>query len=138
MTLMATFALSAEVEGRAHYSEIPGVDTPAIVGSLSIDSQALPRPTPPLMRISLYFYDELATPARADTLGAAPARAVLKADDEVTIVKNSLAGIRYPPEWLEQYLGRTGRVLWTTADGAMVRLDTTATWFPYAELEATS
>ena len=51
------------------------------------------------------------------------------------IVKNRLAGIHQPPEWLEQYLGRTGTVLWTTAGGAMVKLDNEATWFPYAELE---
>ena len=53
----------------------------------------------------------------------------------VVIVKNRLAGIHQPPEWLEQYLGREGRILWTTAGGAMVQLDKQATWFPYAELE---
>jgi len=135
MALMATFALSGETEGKAHYAEIPGGDRPAIVGTISIDSQTLPKPTPPLLRISLYFYDNA---ARSDISGEPPARRVLKAGDEVTIVKNSQAGTRYPPEWLEQYLGHSGHVLWTTADGAMVALGRSATWFPYAELEAAS
>ena len=56
----------------------------------------------------------------------------------VVIVKNRLAGIHQPPEWLEQYLGHEGRILWTTAGGAMVQLDKQATWFPYAELEVKS
>ena len=55
---------------------------------------------------------------------------------KVTIVKNTTAGTKYPPEWLAQYLGRTGAVLWTTPEGAMVRLGEGATWFPYAELTA--
>jgi hypothetical protein len=55
----------------------------------------------------------------------------------VTIVKNTRAGAKYPPEWLEQYLGRTGKVLWTTTGGAMVKLDDEATWFSYAELDVT-
>jgi hypothetical protein len=37
---------------------------------------------------------------------------------------------------LAQYLGKTGVVLWTTDDGAMVQLAGGATWFPYEELEA--
>ena len=135
MALMATFALSGEAEGKAHYVEISGGDRSAIVGTLSIDSQALPKPTPPLLRISLYFYDNA---ARSDISGVPPVRRVLEAGDDVTIVKNSQAGTRYPPEWLEQYLGHTGRILWTTADGAMVALGDSATWFPYAELEAAS
>lgn len=134
MALMATFALSEEAEGRALYAEIPGGDS-SVVGTLSIDSQALPTPIPPLLRISLYFYDKA---PRADILGAAEVQKVLKAGDEVKIVKNTLTGTRYPPEWLEQYLGRTGHILWTTPDGAMVRLGNAATWFPYAELEAAS
>jgi hypothetical protein len=52
----------------------------------------------------------------------------------VEIVKNRLAGIHQPPEWLEQYLGKRGTVLWTTVGGAMVELESGATWFPYAEL----
>jgi hypothetical protein len=133
MALMATFALSGEAEGKAHYAEIPGGDRPAIVGTLSINLESLPKPPPPLLRISLYFYDNA---ARGDVSGALPTRRVLKAGDQVTIVKNSQAGTRYPPEWLEQYLGHAGRILWTTADGAMVALGDSATWFPYAELEA--
>jgi hypothetical protein len=77
------------------------------------------------------------TPARAPHGTPKPAAApteALATGDQAKIVKNALAGTKYPPEWLEQYLGRTGKVLWTTAGGAMVELDHEATWFPYAEL----
>ena len=66
-----------------------------------------------------------------------PPRDALKVSDKVKIIKDRDSGIRYPPEWLEQYLGRTGRILWTTAGGAMVKLERGATWFPYNELERT-
>ena len=59
----------------------------------------------------------------------------LKVGDKVLIVKDRDSGVRYPPEWLEQFVGRTGRILWITADGAMVMLEDGATWFPYKELE---
>lgn len=54
----------------------------------------------------------------------------------VEVVKSRVSGVKNPPEWLEQYVGRTGVVLWTTADGAMVDLDTDITWFSYEELES--
>jgi hypothetical protein len=53
----------------------------------------------------------------------------------VTIVKNLLGGVASPPEWLEQFLGRTGTVLWTSESGAMVDLPDGASWFRHAELE---
>ena len=59
----------------------------------------------------------------------------LRKGSTVEIVKNRLAGIHQPPEWLEQYLGRVGTVLWTTVGGAMVKLDDEASWFPYGELK---
>ena len=39
-----------------------------------------------------------------------PPRDALKVSDKVKIIKDRDSGIRYPPEWLEQYLGRTGRI----------------------------
>jgi len=65
---------------------------------------------------------------------AAPGGASLSTGSKVTIIKNEMAGVNYPPEWLAQYLGNTGVVLWITHDGAMVQLAGGATWFPYAEL----
>ena len=56
--------------------------------------------------------------------------------DRVEVIKSRVSGVKNPPEWLEQYVGRTGVVLWTTADGAMVDLGADAIWFSYEELES--
>jgi hypothetical protein len=131
MALMATFALSKEDEGRAHYAEIPGAEGAAILGTLSIDLAALPRPTPAVVRIALYLYDTPLPTGHHEATVEAP---IPRPGDEVIIVKNAMAGTRYPPEWLEQYLGKSGKVLWITPHGAMVGLEQGATWFPFAEL----
>lgn len=112
---------------------------PPIIGTLDIERWALPEPVPSEMRVTLEFRRE----ARAAGEGtraarserAAASRARLSTGDKVTIIKNTMAGAKYPPEWLAQYLGKTGVVLWTTPDGAMVQLVGGATWFLYAELK---
>jgi hypothetical protein len=66
-----------------------------------------------------------------------PAATQVQPGSQVTIVKSRIAGAKYPPEWLDQFLGKKGTVLWVTEKGAMVRIGTDATWFAYPELEAT-
>jgi hypothetical protein len=144
MTLITTLTLTDETEAGARYAETPREDGPPVLGTLSVQKWALPKPTPSAIRVVLEFY-EAAQPAPARPAPPRPSAAatrrtyaaedVLQRGATVTIVKNRLSGIHQPPEWLEQYLGRTGKVLWTTAGGAMVKLDSEATWFPYAELE---
>jgi hypothetical protein len=53
----------------------------------------------------------------------------------VKIVKSRVSGVKNPPVWLEQHLGKTGVVLWTTGDGADVDLGGEAVWFAFDELE---
>jgi len=144
MTLMATLTLVYETKDNAHYAESPGDDETALLGTVSVQKWALPKPAPSTIRLSLEPYEiERPSPAArppgaatdADAVtGAGATASALRKGATVEIVKNRLAGIHQPPEWLEQYLGKRGTVLWTTVGGAMVKLDSGATWFPYAEL----
>jgi hypothetical protein len=139
MTLITTLTLIHETEDSAHYAESPGEGRSPLLGTVSVQKWALPRPTPSTIRLTLESY-EARRPSEsrssADTAHVADAgEYVLRKGAMVTIVKNRIAGVHQPPEWLEQYLGRKGTVLWTTAGGAMVKLDKEATWFPYAELK---
>lgn len=139
MTLMATLTLVDETEDSVQYAEQPKGDKPPVIGAISVQRWAVPKPAPSTIRVTLDFYEATRpAPSRpsAETIHATHrAEDVLHQGDTVTIVKNTVAGIKYPPEWLKQYLGRTGTILWTTAGGAMVKLDDEATWFPYAELK---
>lgn len=138
MTLVTTLTLIHETEDSAHYAEGPGEDRHPLLGTLSLQKWALPSPTPRAIRMVLESYDPAPPPSRPPRVATGRPDAVegaLKKDVAVRIVKNRLADIHQPPEWLEQYLGRKGTVLWTTVGGAMVKLDDQATWFPYAELE---
>lgn len=138
MTLVTTLTLIHETEDNAHYAESPGDDRYPLLGTLSVQKWALPKPTPSTLRLTLEAY-ETERPSQSPPASGAAARIdleddVLRKGAAVKIVKNRTAGIHQPAEWLEQYLGREGTVLWTTAGGAMVKLDKEATWFPYAEL----
>ena len=138
MTLITTLVLVHETEDAAHYAERPGSDEHPLLGTVSVHKWALPKPTPSTIRLALESYEveqvsSSGQPAR-ETTGTGKSASPLSKGATVEIVKNRLAGIHQPPEWLEQYLGRTGTVLWTTVGGAMVKLDNEATWFPYAEL----
>jgi hypothetical protein len=138
MTLITNLILISETEESAHYAESPGKDQYPLLGTVSVHKWALPQPAPTAVRITLEPY-EVTQPSVSHPPADAVHRtcadeALLREEAKVTIVKNRLARINQPPEWLEQYLGRTGTVLWTTAGGAMVKLDDEATWFPYAEL----
>ena len=137
MAIKVSLHLLGDSDGRTHYAEEVAEDQTPCVGSVSIDSAALPSPAPPVIEMSLVFAEVAAGQAPKVDLSRfiPPPRDALKVSDKVKIIKDRDSGIRYPPEWLEQYLGRTGRILWTTAGGAMVKLERGATWFPYNELE---
>jgi hypothetical protein len=138
MTLVTTLTLIHETEDSAHYAERPGDDRYPLLGTVSVQKWALPKPIPSTIRLTLEAYQAERPPQSPPAVGAAAQigldDGVLRKGMTVRIVKNRTGGIHQPPEWLEQYLGREGIVLWTTAGGAMVKLENEATWFPYAEL----
>ena len=138
MVLSIVLLLDEATDTSVRYVEQTG-GKPPVIGTLVIERWALPEQVPPEMRVTLEFPREV----RATGEGmrahvserAAASRASLTTGSKVTIVKNTVAGLKYPPEWLAQYLGKSGVVLWTTHDGAMVQLAGGATWFLYAELK---
>jgi hypothetical protein len=136
MTLIATLLLVHETKDSAHYAERPEDEECPLLGTVSVQKWALPKPTPPNLRLTLEPYEDErpTTTARAE-LVEGESTTPLHKGATVEVVKNRLAGVHQPAEWLEQFLGRTGTILWTTAGGAMVKLDDEATWFPYAELK---
>ena len=139
MTLITTLTLVHETKDAAHYAERPGDEEYPLLGTVSVQKWALPKPTPTTIRLVLESYDMEPVASVAPRPTAASDAdldvSALRKGVAVEIIKNRLAGIHQPPEWLGQYLGRTGSVLWTSAGGAMVQLDDQASWFPYAELK---
>lgn len=139
MYLMLPFALEQEDEETATYEEQVESGRPSVIGTISVNKSVLSTPLPSVVRITLSYYEE--RPVLTDTPESTLARRAAfsekapEAGDEVTIVKSRLGKLASPPEWLEQFLGKTGTVLWTSALGAMVDLSGSATWFSYAELE---
>ena len=138
MYLTLSFTLAEEDEETAAYEEQVEGGKPSVIGTISLRKSAFTTPLPPVLRISLSYH--AAGPALSQPPGSTPSpRAVpskaLEAGDTVTVIKNQQATVTSPPEWLEQYLGKAGIVLWTTPSGAMVDLTSSVTWFPYAELE---
>jgi hypothetical protein len=137
MVLSVVLSLDQVADDVVRYIEQSG-GKPPILGTIAIERWALPEQVPSELRLTIEFRRE-APPVTAD-VGAGTSerqratKASLSTGDKVKIVKNTTAGTKYPPEWLAQYLGRTGVVLWTTNEGAMVQLAGGATWFPYAEL----
>ena len=137
MILSIVLLLDEVTDTSVHYLEQTGGKSP-VIGTLAIERSALPERVPSEVRVTLEFRREARPKGEgtgaARSERAATERAGLSTGDKVTIVKNTMAGAKYPPEWLAQYLGKTGVILWTTHDGAMVQLAGGATWFPYAEL----
>jgi hypothetical protein len=138
MTLTTTLTLIHETEDSAHYAERSGQDSYPLLGTISLQKRALPTPTPAEIRVTLEPTEPEQQPRPRPSAELArrllEAEGIIEEGSIVTIVKNRLAGMNQPPEWLEEYLGRKGTVLWTAAGGAMVKLGGEATWFPYAEL----
>jgi hypothetical protein len=137
MVLSVVLSLDEVTEDVVRYIEQTG-GRPPILGTIAIERWALPEQVPLELRLTLEFRRE--PPPVAGDMGAGTSerrrvtKGGLNTGDKVTIVKNTMAGTKYPPEWLAQYLGRTGVVLWITNEGAMIQLAGGATWFPYAEL----
>ena len=137
MVLSIVLSLDEVTDATVRYVERAG-GKPPVIGTLGIERWALPEQVPSELRVSLEFRSEARAAGgstHAPTSGRAASKASLSTGDKVTIAKNTVAGTKYPPEWLAQYIGKTGVVLWTTRDGAMVQLVGGATWFPYTELK---
>lgn len=139
MYLTLRFILAEANEETATYEEQVESGKPPVIGTISVRQSALSRPVPSFMRITLSFYQGRPVPLEFPALTlarqtASPEKAP-EAGDKVTVIKNRLGTLASPPEWLEQFLGKTGTVLWTSSLGAMVDLSDSATWFSYAELE---
>jgi hypothetical protein len=136
MLLSIVLSLDEVTETTVRYIE-HAWGKPSIIGPLYIERRALPESVPSELRLTLEFRAEV-RPVGRGTGGVRPdkvaSKARLNTGTKVTIVKNTVTGTKYPPEWLAQYLGKTGVVLWTTHEGAMVQLAEGATWFPYEEL----
>lgn len=139
MHLTLPFKLEQEDGETATYEEQVESGRPPVVGTISLNKLALSTPLPSIMRITLSYSEGRPVPSEPldSTLShrAASGEKALAVGDKVTIVKSRRGTLASPPEWLEQFLGKTGTVLWTTASGAMVDLAGSATWFSYAELE---
>jgi hypothetical protein len=138
MSLTTILTLIHETEESAHYAEGPGKDKYPLLGTVSVQRSALPTPTPSEIRVTLEAYTPAEQPRPRPSVDLArrlvDTEGVIEEGSTVTIVKNRLASINQAPEWLEEYLGRKGTVLWIAAGGAMVKLGHEATWFPFAEL----
>jgi hypothetical protein len=134
-------ATDSAVEATVTYAAAGPLTSGALAEPVVLRAAALPDPPPEVIRITLDWAE--AVPARTARTGPrskgaaaipVPARSDIHKGDQVKIVKSRVSGVKSPPEWLEQYVGRTGLVLWTTADGAMVDLDGAPAWFSFAEL----
>ena len=140
MFLTLAFTFEEEDEDHGRYVEQAEPGKPPAIGTISVRKSALCESLPPVLRMTLSFREYGRLPAERPDMTPSLARTVdrrnLSVGDKVTVIKNRLASVTSPPEWLGQYLGKSGIALWTTTLGAMVELPDGATWFPYAELES--
>ncbi len=138
MSRTTILTLVHETEDTAYYAEASGKAGALLLGTVGVQKGALPTPTPSAIRVTLEPEAPEQHPRPRPSADLArrllDTEGIIEAGSTVTIVKNRLADMNQPPEWLEEYLGRKGTVLWTAAGGAMVKLEKEATWFPYAEL----
>jgi hypothetical protein len=100
MVLSVILALDEVSDTSARYLEQTG-GKPPIIGTLDIERWALPQPVPSEMRVTLEFPRE-AHPIALRTGAAiserpAPSKASLSTGDRVAVVKNTVAGAKYPP-----------------------------------------
>ena len=140
MSLSATLKMASVDQGTVYYVDSFGGAHAFLAGPVAIRASDLPDPPPQLLHISLSWYR---SPVTEGAGGVVAERVVAKpvakgrkiaAGDRVEVVKSRVSGVKNPPEWLEQYVGRSGVVLWITADGAMVDLGSDTAWFAYQEL----
>ncbi len=141
MSLSATLKRDSADGATVRYVDSYGGRDAFLADAVVIRASDLPDPPPALLHVSLSWYQAPAgVGARSsEANGASPSTGTghrnLEQGDRVKIVKSRVSGVESPPVWLEQHLGKTGIVLWTTAGGANVDLDGGAVWFAYDELE---
>ena len=136
-----TLIKESEDELIVRYAEKDAGDDPLLAAGLVLRRSALPDPPPSLLRATLRWEEGVAASDTALAAGGYVSlesvgswRDEVKPGDRQTIIKSRGASVKSPPEWLEQYVGKTGVVLWTTADGAMLDIGGKASWFSYQEL----
>jgi hypothetical protein len=116
----------------------------AALQTITVRASALAEPPPDEIRVIIQWSTDMPAeseagesaqaPGRPTVGGTKPAQREIRKGDRVRVVKSRVSSAKSPPEWLEQYVGRTGVVVLTTADGAEVNLGTKTTWFSFAEL----
>ena len=141
MILSATLKMESVDGAAVRYVDSYGGKHSFLSEAIVIKASDLPDPPPALLRVSLSWY-QAPRPQNGKSTGevsvlatAGAGRQEIAQGDRVEVIKSRVSGVKNPPEWLEQYVGRTGIVLWTTTDGAMVDLKTDTAWFSYEELE---
>ncbi len=143
-SVIVTMALTKDTEDEltVRYVDRETGRRPLVAGGLVLSKSALPGPPPPLISVTLRWEPVAASsteshtavrPLSTETVSSWQAN--VKPGDRLTVIKSRGAGVKSPPEWLKQYVGKTGTVLWTTADGAMLDIDGSASWFSYQELK---
>lgn len=140
MILAATLKrVGIDGESATYVDSYGGKDS-FLSGPVAVRTSDLPDPPPALLRVSLSWYQ---APLVQEGNGAAEegmqattaaGRQRIAPGDRVKVIKSRIAGVRNPAEWLEQYLGQAGAVLWVSPDGATVNLAGGAVWFAYDEL----
>jgi hypothetical protein len=141
MILSATLKRESADGETVHYVDSYGGKHAFLSEAIVIRASDLPDPPPALLRVSLSWYqapraqDDGSGTGEESILAAGAGRQGIAQGDRVEVIKSRVSGVKNPPEWLEQYVGRIGIVLWTTTDGAMVDLKTDTAWFSYEELQ---
>jgi hypothetical protein len=125
------------------YRARPGEEPIFLAEPIRLLKTLLPDPPPATMQVRFEWSQPAftrpvgppaETPTSATTVSAGE-RIVLDRGDWARVVVNKRSTVKSPPEKVEQYLGRTGKVVWTTRDGALLEFEEGTTWFSYDELE---
>lgn len=143
MVLSAKLEREGEDAETVLYGARPGDQPTFITEPVRLLKTLLPDPPPAAIRVSFEWSPPTlvkpVVPAVSQTsspaVAATPGRAPLRQGDKAKVVVNRRSTVKGPPEKVEQYLGRTGKVVWTTRDGALVEFEKGTTWFSYDELE---
>lgn len=118
----------------------------SVIGELRLSKAFLPTPAPETISLCLST-EPVEKPYSTSITAAAQVRvestamtfdlrsASVAVGDLVRVIKNRQSGTKMPPEWLGQYLGKTGVVVRATPKGGIVEIDGNATWFSNDELE---
>ena len=113
-----------------------------LVKEMILKASALPVPAPKVMEVTLDWQEPAKVPQAGLDAGklvhghlAGAVRQEAKPGVHVRIVKSRVSGVQSPPDWLAQYVGKIGVVMWTSPDGAMLEIEGVPAWFSYYELE---